>query len=337
MGRGQGLAPVTRFPEADALKAVGILAVVFIHCMRSPWSRDVHGVEIWLLHLTAFAVPGFVAVSGFLYAIPESLESATMWRRLQRILLPYLIASAGAQAYRAAFGMPSESGGIVSDVLLGASFGPYYYVFIIVTLVVVTPLIARVPRALHPALLILLVSATFVSQGLIEAGQGNGLNGLLYLRNPLLFWGYFFLGWMVRLHRSTVTAALADKWRPTVILLTITSLTCLAVAAADLPRAAVMRAAGVNVYVVLALVFVWAQARPSLPGWVRFLSDGTYAIYLFHLFFMYSANSWLQHSPGGFDPEVVVGRFAVGMLGSVALVLVSRRVLGRASRFVIGA
>ncbi len=328
---------LARFPEADALKAVGILAVVFIHCMRSPWAPDVQSVEIWLLHLTAFAVPGFVAVSGFLYATPASLTGAMMRRRLQRILLPYLVASAAAQIYRFVEGMPSESGSLVGDVLLGASFGPYYYVFIIVTLVVATPLIARVPASWHPALLVFLVAGTFVSQGLIDNSRGNGLSGLYYLRNPLLFGGYFFLGWMVRVHRSTLIAALADKQRPTAALLALTSVACLAVVAAGLPPRAVMRAASVNVYVVLAFVFVLAQARRSLPGWVRFLSDGTYAIYLFHLFFMYSASSWFQHPPGGFDPAAVVGRFAVGILGSVLFVLVGRRVLGRASRLVIGA
>ena len=57
-----------RFAEIDALKAVGIVTVVLIHSFRSPFDPTVSPGEVWLGHLTRFAVPAFLMASGFLYA-----------------------------------------------------------------------------------------------------------------------------------------------------------------------------------------------------------------------------------------------------------------------------
>ena len=48
-----------RFAEVDWLKAVGILVVILIHTVRSPWEIGAAPVELWLGHVTRFAVPAF--------------------------------------------------------------------------------------------------------------------------------------------------------------------------------------------------------------------------------------------------------------------------------------
>ncbi|MFL2935227.1 MAG: acyltransferase family protein, partial [Myxococcota bacterium] len=83
--------------EVDLLKALGILAVVVIHSLRDFWNPDFTASELWIGQLMRFGVPAFLAVSGFLYAVPQATWSS-VGPRLRRILLPYLFASSIAIA-----------------------------------------------------------------------------------------------------------------------------------------------------------------------------------------------------------------------------------------------
>ena len=63
-----------RYVEIDVLKAVAITTVVLIHGMRAPWDPGLSATEVWLGHLTRFAVPAFLTVatvltlwSGYVY------------------------------------------------------------------------------------------------------------------------------------------------------------------------------------------------------------------------------------------------------------------------------
>jgi surface polysaccharide O-acyltransferase-like enzyme len=157
-----------RFAEIDALKSIGIVTVVFIHSIRAPFDPMIPPLEIWLGHLTRFGVPAFLAASGFLYAgVTSDAKRATL-QRLRRIGVPYLVLSAIAQLWWAIQGVPTETGSWVADLLLGGSMGPYYYVFIIAGLVVVTPLFARLPGIAMAALTLVLVAA----QWYVDAASG---------------------------------------------------------------------------------------------------------------------------------------------------------------------
>ena len=127
-----------RFAEVDLLKAVGALAVLLIHTVRSPFEAAASPPELWIGQLTRFAVPGFLAASGFLYATRETVTWETTRGRLVRLALPYLLFSAVAQALRHLQGTTvwgTGSGDLWIDLLFGASLGPYYYVFIAALLV----------------------------------------------------------------------------------------------------------------------------------------------------------------------------------------------------------
>jgi fucose 4-O-acetylase-like acetyltransferase len=72
-----------RFHEVDLLKAVGILTVVLIHSLRSPWEPSISPLELWLGNVTRFAVPGFLVASGYLYATTAPIGWALTRRRLR--------------------------------------------------------------------------------------------------------------------------------------------------------------------------------------------------------------------------------------------------------------
>ena len=320
-----------RFSGIDAIKAAGIVTIVLIHALPPPWDASATPLERWLHQVTRFGVPGFLLASGFLYAgTPGGLDLAR--RRLRRILVPYAIASVLAQLWHAAHGEASPTGSPWKDLLFASSFGPYYYVFVIVWLVALTPAIARLPRAALPAL----TGALFVAQWGVDAAGAWPQDFYWHLRNPLMWWGYFFAGWALRLERARVETWLAPRGAGAVAALAAAvALLCWAGSeASGLPRLVARSASWLDVYAILA--FLGAAARlATAPRWLRALSDATYAIYLFHLFFLYAAQETLGANARG--AASVLLPFAAGLAGSLALVAAGRRVLGAHARDWLGA
>jgi surface polysaccharide O-acyltransferase-like enzyme len=320
-----------RFPGIDAIKAAGIVTIVLIHALPPPWDTSATPLERWLHQVTRFGVPGFLLASGFLYAAaPGGLDTAR--RRLRRILVPYTIASLLAQLWHAAHGEASPTGSLWKDLLFASSFGPYYYVFVIVWLVALTPAIARLPRTALPAITV----ALLVAQWGVDAAGAWPQGFYWHLRNPLLWWAYFFVGWCLRLERARIEVWLAPRRAAVVVALAaaVALLTLAGSEAFGLPRLIARSAAWLDVYAVLAFLGA-AAGLATAPRWLRALSDATYTVYLFHLFFLYAAQQVLGASARG--PTSVLLPFAAGLAGSLALVAVSRRLLGARARDWIGA
>lgn len=324
-----------RHGEIDVLKAAGIVTVVLIHALRPPWDPGVSDLEVFLGHATRFGVPAFLFASGFLYAGTGRVGWATTRTRLVRILVPYAIASALAQLWRISRGLPPESGAVWSDLLLASSFGPYYYVFVIVGLVLVTPAIARLPRRA-----VALATVGFVAaQWAVDAASVGMLPLHWHLRSPLLWWAYFLLGWTVRQHLAPLRAVLdahAGALRAG-LLVAVVALTGLSALEGSAPRLWVRSAAWLDVYAILALLFAAAHRSGTLPAPVRFLSDATYAVYLFHLFFVLGARDHLPPPEGTAAWDAIAIPWALGLAGPLALVAAARAALGPRSRTLLGA
>jgi len=134
-----------RLVPIDVLEGVGIVCVVWIHAISDPAIGEPGLLERFQLQLTRFAVPGFLAASGFLYAARERVPAALTWRRLRRVLLAYVLASVLAQLYWWSAGTPHAPARILRELLDASSFGPYYYVLVIATMILLAPLFARLP------------------------------------------------------------------------------------------------------------------------------------------------------------------------------------------------
>lgn len=320
-----------RYVEIDVLKAVAITTVVLIHGMRAPWDPGLSATEVWLGHLTRFAVPAFLTASGFLYATRDAVPGAVTRRRLRRVLVPYLLASLGAQLWWWLLERESPGGSLALDLLLGSSFGPYYYVFVAAVLIALTPILPRLPRRALPVLAIALLAA----QWAVDAAVAWPVPFYWHLRNPLLWWAYFAVGWLLRLHYEPV----ADWVRARRGLIA----TGLATAVAGLtaassvagPRLLVRSAAWLDVWAILALIFTLACSARRSPTALRWLSDATYAVYLLHLFFLYAVQLHLPPERG--DAASILLPWAAGLAGSLGVVAGLQHLLGRRSRDLIGA
>jgi surface polysaccharide O-acyltransferase-like enzyme len=327
------LAAAPRRLEPDLLKAIGIVAVVLIHSVRSPFTPGVSEVELWIGRVTRFAVPAFLLSSGFLYASRSPVPWPTTARRLRRILGPYLVASLAAQGFEWLRGTPRSVGQVLHDLLLASSFGPYYYVWIALVVVLLAPLLARAgPRALAAILLL-----TVASQWLLESALLGFAPFFWHLRNPLLWIGYFVCGWALRLHEAKLRGWLAAH-RGAALASSAGAVVGLALAGAQaLPLLQAQTLSWLGIYATLALLLAVSFGRRTESRILKELSEGSYAIYLFHLFFVLPARDATLPAAGAFEALAVLGPWAAGLAGPLLLIALARRTLGARSRALIGA
>jgi fucose 4-O-acetylase-like acetyltransferase len=318
--------------EVDLVKAIGILAVVGIHSVRAFFHPEVSAEERWLLTALQFAVPGFFAASGLLHATAERVPANLVRARLRRLLIPYLLASAAAQILRVFYpGLdpPPSLAQAPLDFVLGSSLGPYYYVFHAVLFVLAAPLLARLsPRAL----------ASVTAAALLAQVVSWIVPEFRYfaVRNPLHWFGFFLAGWWLRLHEEAVGRWLSRRRRQAALLA--------GGAAALLSLHEPLRAspwlAGALQWLLvscaLTMLVTIGIGRETRSRWVRFASDSTYTIYLFHLFFVYPLQAVLQPAPGAFEPLAIAPVWLAGLLGPLALAAAGRALLGARSRTLLG-
>ena len=258
---------------------------------------------------------------------------ATTRRRLQRIVLPYLVFTALAQGQRFAQGLGSSTGSYWGDWLLAGTFGPYYYVFVAAMLVLIAPVIARVPQRWIPLLFVAAAAAQLGSELFVR------IHLFWYLRNPLLWLAYFLLGWLVRDHYAALCAFTARRRVPLLAAAGAAyALTAGTTALVEDPLRGVL--AWLGIYAALAFLFLPACGRSIGPPYqtlLRRLSDASYPVYLIHLFILYPARKAFAGPPHVFDWLAIALPWTLALGASLLLVAVLQKVLGKHSRSWIGA
>lgn len=324
-----------RITEIDALKAAAIVTVVFIHSLRASWDPGFTYVERLLSEAARFAVPAFLAVSGFLYYTDRPVTGAVLARRLRRILLPYLTVSLAAWVYVQAFPQFGPAGSLWSGLLLANTFGPYYYVFLLTEFVLATWLLSRMPRAwTMPVFALACVGALAPFLWFAEGVKPT----LWTLRLPLLFFCWFMLGWAAAAHADRVRegtrshrAAILLAWLAVVVVWFALDIT--AALPPRLSRASSLFLIAANIIG----LYTAFGALDRAPDWVVALSKRTYAIYLLHLFFTYTVFALFGESRHTSLVASTALAWLAGMLGSLAVIAAVRRVAPSRSRDLIGA
>jgi len=225
------------------------------------------------------------------------------------------------------------------DPSQAAAFGPYYYVFVILCLVLMTPVFARLPSRVIVSLTFLFLGLDIfatVNKGFAELGSANVFQTHLWLRSPHRWWGYFLLGWMLREHHGWLSSFVVKhrSWVSGGLMLAVAAVASALVH--GVPPVATDLLMWANILLVLMLLFSLASGR-TLPSLFVTLSEYTYPIYLFHLFFVLLAQDRIRYAYRAFAWSSLLIPWAAGLVGSLILILVMRRILGRRSRTWIGA
>jgi surface polysaccharide O-acyltransferase-like enzyme len=304
--------------------------VVAIHAVKEPGNA----VEDYFGHLMRFAVPMFLAISGWLQATEEPIPWKRTRERLMRLLVPYFVASMLAEYYWASRGESRDAPRILHDLAFGNAFGPYYYVFAIVTMTMLAPLFARLRRKRLLVVWSVLVVMYGLAFALVTLSPEMQITSDFFWvpRDPAQNATYFLAGWVAALYREPL-GSFCRKHRTALLSFGVVAALALSAVAPlrEMPLAANL-AGWTNKLVVGAVVALFASGISRVPLVVQLVSDATYAIFLFHVFFVEEVQRALPPS----TVQEVSAWFA-GVLGSVLVVAASRWVLRERARTWVGA
>lgn len=249
-------------------KALAILAVFVTHA--GPFAHaPADPVDQWLTRtVTAFNVPVFLAISGYLHATATPNTLAQLGARLGRVLVPYLLASLVLTAFGLAPGATWAA--LPTNLALGNVAGIYYYVFVWCGCVLTSHVWSRLGTQ---ALLVALAGVTLATWW--RMGLPPSYDAVWDLRDPLLQgWTLCYLGgWCAR----------RFDWPAVVRRYPVGAI---ALASAGAVPWLAMRSTGVDArlcYTASVLtVLVTVATRPA-PAPVRWLSRETLLLYLWHM------------------------------------------------------
>ena len=318
-----------RLAPIDVIKTVCIGLVIAIHAVDEPGNA----AEFYFWQLTRFAMPMFLAVSGWLQATEEPIPWRRTLGRLKRLLIPYLCASILAEYYWASRGEPRSAARIFHDLMLADAFGPYYYVFAIGTMTLLGTILARRVRGRLLKAWLALLALRAAAIALVTVFPEGGITDLFWVtRDPTHNATYYLAGWVAALYREPL-GNFCRKHSMSLLSVGVPAAAALSAIAPlrEVPLAANL-AGWLNTLVLGAVVALAATRVTRAPRIVRLVSDATYAIYLYHLFFVLEV---LRALPPSTLQEI--SAWCAGLLGSVLVVAASRWVLRERARTWVGA
>src|SRR5262249_22932250 len=322
------LAPRVRWAAIDALKASAILTVIYIHGHGQIVAPERPTASAFL---TWWAVPAFFVASGFLHQQDTPIPAARLRRWLRRLLGPYVVATTIALLLRnldAGFGPPVGVREAGFAVLTGSAFNVYYYVPVLCGALIAAVPVARFPRLAVPCFVGFWILGLLASVGLDPIPRTFGWFWMF--RSPLAWWGYFFAGWVLGRHREVLTLD-ARRTVGVVGAVLFVAIAAGALASAPLPLALGSLLLNVTNYCAIAALLGLVPATGEVPA-VRFLSEWSYPVYLYHIFFTTAVRGrWRL-----FGPWAEAAAVAAGLAGSLLVVLAGRRLFGGRARAIIG-
>jgi peptidoglycan/LPS O-acetylase OafA/YrhL len=324
--------PRARLFALDHLKALAIVAVVFTHAGSGAWIRE--GIDLVLTRLwTPFHVPSFLFTSGFLYAAREPIRARAVGRRLRRILVPYLLASGVAIAVGVAEPVLADAGDVAFALATGSTLGVYYYIFLFCLCLPLLWPLSRAPVTAIALLWAACVALTVLQE--IEPRRWAATSIFWAMRNPFEHFalGYFLSGWLASLYAERI-AALHASWPRALFWLCCAGAVIGAIGNPTILRFGREWPRILYSFSVIGLVAQLAGRRAP-GGAVRFLSEATLGLYLYHYILQLAADPW----SAGWPPALrILAQVAIGLGGATLLLLAARQLLGRErARVLVGA
>jgi peptidoglycan/LPS O-acetylase OafA/YrhL len=320
----------SRLAAVDCLKAAAIVAVAVNHAGPFLMARDVSEFDrIVRGGLVAFHVPTFLVVSGFLYQRGAPQSAAAVGRRLLRFLPAYALASLVALAL--GFSPWRDAGDVLRHLALGSAVGTYYYFLLLTLFVLAIWPLSRLSRG--GVLALFGLYGLYQVAGVLFPRLAPFEPFFWFVRNPIHFVGYFLCGWLAAAWRDEASrlAARHRAWLWAAALAGIGAWAAIQWWPPPLWARGFLRG-GYTLSVVWVVVEL-TRGR-GVPALVRFLSDSTLTLYLYHHMIELALGPSAEGLP---DPVRTALLVLAGLGGASVLVWLGRALLGRRSRWVLGA
>jgi peptidoglycan/LPS O-acetylase OafA/YrhL len=319
-----------RVAAVDHIKAAAILAVIANHAL--PFAMVAHGVP-WqeaLRWLVAFHVPSFLIVSGFLYAPGGLRDGAVVRRRLGRVLVPYLVASAAMQLF--GFSRARSPSEVVFQLATGGSLPIYYYVYVLTLSIVATAVLARLGGERLLRVVCACVWLYVVAEALFPEALLISKSVYWGMRNPPYYYAFFLLGWVAAGSWPAIQRCLTQAPRAVRAACIAAAALCATAPVVGLPGP--VQGLFRGLYTVAVVTFIAATPGNTLPArLLAFLSRATYGLFLYHLPFM----RVLAPAVAGWAPlPRTVVLFASGLAGGALVCFAGTRLLGAPAALVVG-
>jgi surface polysaccharide O-acyltransferase-like enzyme len=287
-------APATPVAWLDQVRVLAAVAVVAIHVV-APWvAAGASGEQVWMTANVVdsslrWCVPVFVMTSGALLLDPRHQQPVAVFyrRRAARVLVPLLCWTALYLAVRVWWLDPgTDRQELLNAVARGSPFLHLYFLFLLVGLYLVTPLLRLVVQQSSArrlggfvAVLTLLGVADQFLQSCCDAGEPNAVTRFL----PFL--GYYLGGWWARAHVPPIRRRVAVACALAAIAATIGLAAWTSRGGWDRTGTYVYGFLAPWVVVMSFAVFLALRDVALAPGherWVRRLAPWTFGVFLVH-------------------------------------------------------
>ena len=320
-----------RYAAIDHLKTMAIVSVCITHAMPNVLQgMTPTSAERIATVMLSFHVPALLFAAGFLAAAGRR-NAGPVGAQLKRILVPYLVASIVAivllrwrvvTLHQVAFWLAT-----------GSAIGIYYFIPVLVCCLATLPIIARLGAFALGGVLIVL--AIYASLAWHDPSWRLTQGFFWHIRDVLMQFhlGYFLLG-VLGARLAPRLRRLRDRAAPLCVAAALLAIAAYAwlVAGENLAMWAPLARAGYLLGVVGLIATM--VPRGVAPGPVRFLSEATLTIYLYH-HMLYPA--LLPQLRAALPPGLAaVAAAACGVALGAAVAWTGRRLLGTRSRVLIG-
>ncbi len=327
------------YPEIYWLKAIAICTVVLVHALTYREIFPAHGtVAGFLSHATRFAVPFFLFCTGFLIDKTVLPGRVLVGKMMVRIGLPYLIASALFLAVRSHTDfldgrIRMDVSTVLHALAFGEALGIYYYIFVIAYLCILSLFLRRLgPIAIHLLFtLALVLLVDFILQGSSFPAVEPSEFLWVVARHPAMHLPYFLAGWQFSLHYKCLKAWITTHAKNIIAICLLADIVLLISGTVRHDFFLQQLLEQFHIVTVLLLVLACTSHIRETPRPIRFLASASYGIYLFHLPMVRITQQVIIDF--SISPVARIGiAWAIGLGGTIALVLVLQRLFGDTSR-----
>lgn len=172
--------------DIQLLRAIAIIAVVLIHtCPNGMY-------QVWCRPFINFAVALFLFLSGYLTKEKYDHWHTVMWRRISRVLIPYLL-------WTIIYSMPPVLSPtlLLTNIVTSNAAAHLYFIPVYIQLVLLTPLIVKLARSRYKHLGWLITPLSYLLFNYPQYCPSAHINGYVIMANDIscLNWfTFYYLG-----------------------------------------------------------------------------------------------------------------------------------------------